>query len=81
MMFPRSIRLPWSVLAGTTLLFAIQQADAGRALNGHVPTATRTLASIGDMPTQGRLQLALGLPVRDQAGLDAFLKELPAGSK
>jgi subtilase family serine protease len=76
MMFPRSIRLSWFVLAVTTFLFAIQQAEAGRILSGHVPTATRTLASIGDMPTQGRLQLAIGLPVRDQAGLDAFLRDV-----
>ena len=48
-------------------------ADAGRVLNGHVPQAARELLPISDVPGENRLQLAIGLPLRDPAGLDAFL--------
>ena len=48
-------------------------ADAGRVLNGHVPQAARELLPISDVPGENRLQLAIGLPLRNPAGLDAFL--------
>jgi subtilase family serine protease len=75
-MFPRSINLAWSILVATSLLCGLQEAEAGRVLNGHVPAAARTLLPMGNMPSQNHLHLALGLPVRDQAGLDAFLKDV-----
>src|SRR3954468_15374823 len=50
--------------------------DAGWLVNGHVPTAARELLPIGDVPAQNRLQLAIGLPARDPAGLDAFIAEV-----
>src|SRR6266513_843241 len=55
------------------LLLTHQGADAGRVLGGHVPLAARELLPIGDVPGEDRLHLAIGLPVRDPAGLDAFL--------
>jgi subtilase family serine protease len=74
-MTPRSVRLSY-ILAAATFLLALPKAEAGRILNGHVPPATRMLAPIGNVPEHNRLQLAIGLPVRDQAGLDAFLKDV-----
>src|SRR2546423_685625 len=55
------------------LMLSPQGADAGRVINGHVPAAARELLSIGDLPGENRLPLAIGLPVRDAAGLEAFL--------
>jgi subtilase family serine protease len=45
-------------------------------LPGRVPAAARALAPIGSLPTQNRLSLAIGLPVRDQAALDTFLQQV-----
>lgn len=55
-----------------TVLPALQQANAQKLLTGHVPAAARSLASIGAVPQENRLQLAFGLPVRDQAALDTI---------
>ena len=58
------------------VLLAPHGADAGRVLNGHVPQAARELLPMGDVPADNRLQLAIGLPLRDAAGLDAFLSSV-----
>src|SRR6476469_7238526 len=55
------------------LMLAPHPAAAGRVLSGHVPVAARELLPMGDVPAANRLSLALGLPARDPAGLDAFL--------
>ncbi len=52
------------------------QADAGRRLNGHVPAAARALLPESDTPVEKRLDLAIGLPVRDPAALEAFVREV-----
>ena len=67
--------LPFLILIGA-ITFAPQTSRAERVLNGHVPAAIRTLTPLEDTPAENRLHLALGLPVRDQAALNAFLKEL-----
>jgi subtilase family serine protease len=55
------------------ILFAGQNAQAERVINGHVPQAARELLPIGDVPAEDKLHLAIGLPVRDPAALDAFI--------
>ena len=55
------------------LMVSPQGANAGTVINGHVPAAAKELLPIGDLPGENRLPLAIGLPVRDAAGLDAFL--------
>ena len=42
----------------------------------HVPAATRQLAPLGRLAATNELLLTIGLPSRDQPGLDAFLREL-----
>ena len=45
-----------------------------KTLHGHVPAILNKLQAIGDVPATNELRLAIGLPLRDQAGLDKFLK-------
>ena len=47
-------------------------------LHGHVPpdVAKLNLQSTGRLPATNQMRLAIGLPLRDQAGLDALLQQL-----
>ena len=47
-----------------------------KSLRGHVPKIVGKLTAIGDLPATNELQLAIGLPLRDEAGLDDLLKEI-----
>lgn len=47
-----------------------------QVLPGHVPAATKKLQPIGKLAATNELHLAIGLPSRDQPGLDAFLQAL-----
>ncbi len=47
-----------------------------QTLHGHVPAATARLAPMGFLDRTKRLRLAIGLPPRNQAGLQQFLKDL-----
>jgi len=47
-----------------------------KVLKGHVPAAVSTAPDLGAMKGDERLQLTLGLPVRDEKGLEAFLTAL-----
>jgi len=47
-----------------------------KTLAGHVPEASRRLAPKGTLPAANRLNLAIGLPLRDARGLDDFLAQL-----
>jgi subtilase family serine protease len=58
------------------LLILVQTAYGQRFLNGHVPAAVPNLASTGNLSPDSRLQLAIGLPVRDEADLDAFIEQV-----
>jgi hypothetical protein len=52
------------------LLLAIPSlAEAAQKLNGHVPSAISKLASTGRPAPAKRLNLAIGLPLRNQDGL------------
>ena len=53
-----------------------------RVLPGHVPSIVSQLAPTGRLAATNELRLAIGLPLRDPAGLDAFLAQIydPASS-
>ena len=45
-------------------------------LSGHVPAAAARLQPVGRMPASNRLNLAIGLPLRNQEELTTLLEEL-----
>jgi hypothetical protein len=45
-------------------------------LRGHVPAAVAGLTPTGRLPTTNQLSLTIGLPLRNQAGLDELLRQL-----
>lgn len=74
-LFPH-VCLRSSLLGGIAILLALQTAQGGRVLSGHVPEAARALLPLSNVSPQDRLQLAIGLPVRDQAGLALFVQQV-----
>src|SRR5258708_37561040 len=58
------------------LLAGTSQAAGLKQLTGHVPAALSTAPLVGDMPATEKIQLALGLPLRDEAGLKTFIQQL-----
>ncbi len=59
-------------------LVAPAQAAESRQLTGHVPAAVAklNLQPIGRLPATTRLNLAIGLPLRNQSALDALLQKI-----
>lgn len=47
-----------------------------KQLPGHVPAAIKNLTAIGRLPATNELHLAIGLALRDPAGLDQFLADV-----
>lgn len=47
-----------------------------KILRDHVPWVVGRLSAIGDLPATNELRLAIGLPLRDPAGLSNFLAEV-----
>src|SRR5689334_6721388 len=70
------VAAPLPLLLIALLGIAAPSAEAGRALQGHVPRAAREELPLSDVSPQNQIQLAIGLPVRDQAALDKFVKEV-----
>jgi hypothetical protein len=63
------------IFSGTTAF--VYAADPGmKTLPGHVPTASAHLSALGTLPATNRLNLAIGLPLRDAKGLDEYLARL-----
>ncbi len=63
--------------AGLSLFWPAEGRGAERQLlRGHVPAATAGLAPTGRMDRAKRLRLSIGLPPRDPAALDQFIKDL-----
>ena len=52
------------------------RAQSWKMLPGHVPKVVNHLAVKGQLPSTNELHLAIGLPLRDSAGLQRFLAEL-----
>ena len=54
--------------------FPLFAAAPQKSLRGHVPEITRRLQAKGKVPAETVLNLAIGLPVQDKAGLNNFLE-------
>ena len=66
-----------SVLGTMLLLLGVNLFGAElKTLSGHVPPQSRALKALGELPATNVLRLALGLPVRDAAGLETFLQQV-----
>ncbi|MGO8925643.1 MAG: immunoglobulin domain-containing protein [Limisphaerales bacterium] len=69
-------------LAGVFCLLTLGLPRAGSAAprqilsGGHVPAAVARLAPAGSLPGSQRLDLAIGLPLRNEQELDALLRQL-----
>jgi uncharacterized repeat protein (TIGR01451 family) len=64
----------WLIACGLVLTAA---AAERQRLNGrHVPASVARLAPVGDLPGSRRLNLAIGLPLRNQGELDSLLQDL-----
>jgi hypothetical protein len=72
-------------LAGVVSLLAFGLPLAGSAAprqqlsGGHVPAAVARLQPMRRLPASNQLRLAIGLPLRDPAGLQTFLAQLYGG--
>ncbi len=62
----------WLLLVGVRPVFG---ADF-KQLHGHVPAAVKNLTAISRLPATNELHLAIGVPLRDPAGLDQFLADV-----
>lgn len=72
-----SLRFPAWVVALICCLLAMTSGAAERQLlRGHVPAAARGLNPTGDLDRTKRLNLAIGLPLRNQEELRKFLQEV-----
>jgi uncharacterized repeat protein (TIGR01451 family) len=58
------------------LALAAGAAERQQLRGRHVPAAVASLAPIGDLPGSQRLNLAIGLPLRNQGELDSLLQGL-----
>src|SRR3974390_1249957 len=75
-MFTRSSAV---IVAGAIFISFIPcglRATETRTLHGHVPRAVANLAPVGRLPGSQRLNLALGLPLRNREALTNLLQEL-----
>jgi len=69
---------PFAACAGAAMLLACatSPASATLLLSSHVPAAVATAARVGPANSATRLHLSVSLPLRDEAGLDAFLSDI-----
>lgn len=75
----KTIYLHWIIVPVITLtLLAPARAVESRELSGHVPAdvAKLNLQPIGRLAPSTRLNLAIGLPLRNQSALDALLRQI-----
>src|SRR4051812_21767610 len=74
-MIRRNARL---TVAATTLVLAATSSEAQSILTQHVRDAVRAGAAqpMADLPRQQTMSLDIVVPLRDPAGLDAFLADI-----
>jgi subtilase family serine protease len=75
----KSQRLFFAIIIGMALFFSFEtfaQTSPRKFLHGHVPPVVSHLTPIGLYPAANRLNLAIGLPLHNQAALDEFLRQL-----
>src|ERR1700722_2228444 len=69
----------WIIVSVLTLTLVLPaRAVEGPQLRGHVPVAVAEfkLQPVGDLPAATRLNLTIGLPLRNQEALDALLHQI-----
>ena len=64
----------WLMVFG--LVMAASAAERQKLKGRHVPPAVARLAPVGDLPGSQRLNLAIGLPLRNQPELDSLLQQI-----
>ena len=64
------------MMAAFWLALSLPTQAAQQALKGHVPPATKRLAPVGRLESGRRLDLAIGLPLRNRENLTNLLQEL-----
>jgi hypothetical protein len=78
----QSIKIPGGLLAAMALMavcwlgFSLPARAAQQVLKGHVPPITKRLTPIGRLESGRRLELAIGLPLRNRQELTNLLQEL-----
>ncbi len=79
----RFISFPSACLAGLLISWAGAAANAQQVLSGNVPHAVANSRVLNHLADETRLQLAIGLPLRNQDELDTLLAQLqdPASPK
>ena len=77
MLYKKSVVLIFSVLTLVSSLMngTVLGADL-RFLSGHVPAAVARLSPVGSLAATNQIRLAIGLSLRDPAGLNEFLARL-----
>ena len=66
----------WSLLLAALCLNSLASAAERRVLRGHVPAMAARAQAIGRLERSNQLSLAVGLPLRDKPGLQAFLRDI-----
>ena len=69
-------RLHSAVVLSTALLILSVSASAGQRLRGHVPEAVGASRALGPVGRATRMNLALGLPLRNQSELAALVQQV-----
>jgi len=64
------------VLVTMVLAFSSFASNGRRYLQSQAPPVVARMKAIASLPSTNQLQLAIGLPLRDQEGLDALLKQI-----
>src|SRR5438876_2127941 len=70
-----NFRLAASIMLSLLLLTPAWAVER-QLLTGHIPSATARLQAVGRLPGSSRLNLAIGLPLRNQEGLTTLLDQL-----
>ena len=68
--------LPGAVTAFAVLVLGNPSPLQGQTLRGYVPPITANLQPIGHLEATNHLNLAIGVPLRDPAGLASFLEQI-----
>ncbi len=74
--FPGGLLAAMALMAACCLGFSLPAQAAPQVLKGHVPPVTQRLASIGRPESSRRLDLAIGLPLRNREQLTNLLQDL-----
>jgi hypothetical protein len=73
-----ALRRAGAIVAACVLLVSIQRGRSAElhVLRGHVPAVVSKLTPLGELPGDQVLKLAVGLELRDPAGLDDLVRQL-----